>query len=418
MATSAAAAKACPFSDASIDFHPFDLADPFPFYEWARNEAPVFFSPDLNYFVVARYADIKAVFDDWKTFSSENAQAPLRPIGEEARRVMREGGFTAYSGLSARVPPDHTRLRKLVQGCFGVRRFRAIEPQIRQIVTQAIDAILNKGEADFFKEFAYDVPALVLFKLVGVPDADVPKVKSWGVSRSLLTWGNLSDQEQVPHAHSMVEYWRYCQDLVRQRREREGDDLPSDLLRERKNGAEISDDEIAGVLYSVLFAGHETTTALMANGVRELLANHDSWEALVADPSLIPGAVDEILRYAPSVMAWRRKALMDTSVSGVPVPQGSNILLLLGSANRDETVFADSEHFDVHRKDARKHLAFGYGIHTCVGQQLAKIEFVIALEELARRMPGLRLKPGQKFEFARNSSFRVPTALRVEWKAA
>jgi cytochrome P450 len=418
MAPSAAAAKACPFSDASVDFHPFDLADPYPFYEWARHQAPVFFSPELNYFVVARYADIKAVFDDWRTFSSENAQAPLRPIGEEARRVMREGGFTAYSGLSARVPPDHTRIRKLVQGCFGVRRFRAIEPQIREIVTKAIDAIIQKGEADFFKELAYDVPALVLFKLVGVPDADVPKVKSWGVSRSLLTWGNLSDQEQVPHAHNMVEYWRYCRDLVRQRREQEGDDLPSDLLREQKNGADISDDEIAGVLYSVLFAGHETTTTLMGNGLRELLAHRDNWEALVADPSLIPGAVDEVLRYAPSIVAWRRKALMDTSIGGVPVAKGSNILLLLGSANRDETMFTDPQLFNIHRKDARKHLAFGYGIHTCVGQQLAKIEFIIALEELARRMPGLHLKPGQKFEFARNSSFRVPTALHVEWKAA
>ena len=189
-------------------------------------------------------------------------------------------------------------------------------------------------------------------------------------------------------------------------------------MREQKNGADISDDEIAGVLYSVLFAGHETTTTLMGNGLRELLAHRDNWEALVADPSLIPGAVDEVLRYAPSIVAWRRKALMDASIGGVPVPKGSNILLLLGSANRDETMFTDPQLFNIHRKDARKHLAFGYGIHTCVGQQLAKIEFIIALEELARRMPGLRLKPGQKFEFARNSSFRVPTALHVEWKAA
>jgi cytochrome P450 len=418
MATSAAAAGTCPFSDASIDFHPFDLADPFPFYEWARAQAPVFFSPELNYFVVARYADIKAIFDDWKTFSSENAQAPLRPIGEEPRRVMREGGFTAYSGLSARVPPDHTRIRKLVQNCFGVRRFRAIEPQIREIVMKAIDAVIKKGRADFFRGFAYDVPALVLFKLVGVPDADVPKVKAWGVSRSVLTWGNLSDQEQLPHAHNMVEYWRYCRDIVRQRREREQDDLPSDLLREQKNGAEISDDEIAGVLYSVLFAGHETTTTLIANGLRELLAHRESWESLVADPSLIPAAVDEVLRFAPSIVAWRRKALTNTAIGGVPVPKGANILLLLGSANRDETVFADPQQFNIRRKDARKHLAFGYGIHTCVGQQLSKIEFTVALEELVRRIPSLRLTPNQKFEYAHNSSFRVPTGLHAEWKAA
>jgi cytochrome P450 len=418
MATAAAAARTCPFSDPSVDFHPFDLADPFPFYEWARNQAPVFFSPELNYFVVARYADIKAIFDNWKTFSSENAQAPLRPIGEEARRIMRDGGFTAYSGLSARVPPDHTRIRKLVQGCFGVRRFRSIEPQIREIVTKAIDALIQRGRADFFREFAYDVPALVLFKLVGVPDADVPKVKAWGVSRSVLTWGNLSDQEQIPHAHNMVEYWRYCQNIVRQRRECEQDDLPSDLLREKINGADISDDEIAGVLYSVLFAGHETTTTLIANGLRELLVHHKSWENLVEDASLIPAAVDEVLRYAPSIVAWRRKALTDTMIGDTPVSKGSNILLLLGSANRDETVFTEPQKFDIHRKDARKHLAFGYGIHTCVGQQLAKIEFGIALDELVRRLPSLRLRPDQKFEFSHNSSFRVPTGLHVEWNAA
>lgn len=418
MATSASAAKACPFSDASTDFRPFDVSDPFVFYEWARQQAPVFFSRELNYFVVARYADIKAVFDDWKNFSSENAQAPLRPICEEARQVMREGGFTAYSGLSARVPPDHTRIRKLVQGCFGVRRFKAIEPQIRDIVVKAIDAVAGRGEADFFRQFAYDIPALVLFRLVGIPEADVPMVKGWSVSRAALTWGNLSDPEQLPHARNMVDYWRYCQALVRQRHVDATDDLPGDLVRLQAEGAEITDDEIAGVLYSVLFAGHETTTTLIANGLRELLLHRDSWEALVVDPSLIPNAVDEILRYAPSIVAWRRKALKDTAIGGVPVPLGSNLLLLLGSANRDETVFTEPERFDITRTDARKHLAFGYGIHTCVGQQLAKIEFAIVLQELTRRMPSLHLKSGQKFEFAYNCSFRVPTALHVNWAAS
>ena len=183
------AAKGCPFSNASIDFDPFDINDPFAFYEWARAEAPVFFSEELQYYVVAGHADIKAVFEDWRTFSSENAQAPLRPICAEGKRIMREGGFTAYSGLSARVPPDHTRIRKLVQGCFGPRRFKAIEPQIRQIVGHALDAIIANGKAEFVREFAYDVPALVLFKLVGVPDADVAKVKAWAVSRALADMG-------------------------------------------------------------------------------------------------------------------------------------------------------------------------------------------------------------------------------------
>jgi cytochrome P450 len=416
-------ARSCPFSDASADFNPFDIDDPFSFYEWARAQAPVFFSDELQYYVVARHADIKAVFEDWQTFSSENAQAPLRPMCAEGVQVMKQGGFTAYSGLSARVPPEHTRIRKLVQGCFGPRRFKAIEPQVRQIVTRALDAFAgnghtDNGHADFFRDFAYDVPALVLFKLVGVPDADVPKVKAWAVSRALLTWGNLSDQEQLPHAHNMVEYWNYCRDLVARRHAEIGDDLPGDLVRMQKDGAEISDDEIAGVLYSVLFAGHETTTSLMANGVRELLLHRANWEALIANPALIPNAVDEILRYSPSIVAWRRRALKETAIGGVTIPKGANILLLLGSANRDETVFSDAARFDVTRKDARSHLAFGYGIHFCVGQQLAKIELGIALEELTRRLPSLRLKAAQSFDFARNTSFRTPTALHIEWDRA
>ena len=198
---------------------------------------------------------------------------------------MREGGFTAYSGLSARVPPDHTRIRKLVQGCFGARRFRAIEPQIREIVTKAIDAFAEQGHADFFREFAYDVPAFVLFKLVGVPDADVPKVKSWGVSRSLADLGQFVRQEQLAACPTT---WSSTGAIAGPRAPAPRQDRTTicrgDLVRSQKDGAEISDDEIAGVLYSVLFAGHETTTTLMANGLRELLLHRDNWEALVADP--------------------------------------------------------------------------------------------------------------------------------------
>ena len=407
-----------PHTTTTTDFRPFDLRDPFPFYAWARQQAPVFFDDKLGYYVVARHDDAKAIFDNWQTFSSEIAQSPVRPFGEPARRVMREGGFTAYSGLSARIPPDHTRIRRAVQRCFGPKRFQAIESQIRDIVTAALDAMEPKGEADFHAEFAYDVPALVLFRLVGVPSADVAKVKAWGVSRALLTWGELSDEEQVPHAKAMVDYWRYCREIVRQRHIEASDDLPGDLMRMQQAGEPINDDEIAGVLYSVLFAGHETTTNLMSNGLRELLLHPSEWARLLADPSLIPGAVDECLRFSPSVIVWRRRALADAVVRGVTIPKGANILLLQGSANRDEAVFPDGETFDIGRGNADQHLSFGFGIHNCVGRQLARLEFSIALQEIGRRLPGLRLVPDQAFEFLPIISFRVPRALRISWQRA
>lgn len=405
----------CPFSDPSKDFNPFDLSDPFPFYAYAREEAPVFYSDRLGYWVVSRHADIKAVFDNWQVFSSENAQAPLRPMGTPGRKVMQDGGFTAYSGLSARIPPDHTRIRKVAQTCFGPRRFKAIEPQIYEIVNRQIDRFADLGRIDFFREFAYDVPAFVLFKLVGIPETDAPKVKAWAVSRALLTWGDLSDEEQVPHARNMVDYWNYCQTLVAARHENPTDDLPGDLVRAQRSGAEISDEEIASLLYSVLFAGHETTTTLIANGMREILARRDRWEALLANPDGWTAATEEFLRFTPSIVAWRRKALSDAVVGGAAIPKGANLLLLLGSANHDERVFDGPDQLRIDRPNARQHLSFGYGIHFCLGQQLAKMEFAIAMRELGRRLPSLRLAPEQEFTFAHNTSFRAPTALLLEW---
>jgi cytochrome P450 len=409
------APKRCPFSGAAKDFDPFDLTDPFPFYAYAREEAPVFFSERLGYWVVSRHADIKAVFDNWQLFSSENAQAPLRPMGPPGRQIMQEGGFTAYSGLSARIPPDHTRIRKVAQTCFGPRRFKAIEPQIYEIVNRQIDRFAHLGRVDFFREFAYDVPALVLFKLVGVPETDVPKVKAWAVSRALLTWGDLSDEQQIPHARNMVEYWAYCRALVAARHENPTDDLPGDLVRAQRDGAEISDQEIASLLYSVLFAGHETTTTLMANAMREVLIHRDRWETLLAKPEGWTAATEEFLRFTPSIVAWRRKALADTVVGEAQIPQGANLLLLLGSANRDERVFENADELKIDRPNARQHLSFGYGIHFCLGQQLAKMEFAIAMRELGRRLPSLRLAPDSQVAFARNISFRVPTELILEW---
>ena len=290
-----------------------------------------------------------------------------------------------------------------------------MEPAIHEIVNREIDKFAHKGRADFFRDFAYDVPAYVLFRLVGVPEGDVPKVKSWAVSRALLTWGDLSDEEQVPHVHNMVEYWAYCRALVAAAHVEPGDNLPGDMVRAQKAGAEITDDEIAGVLYSVLFAGHETTTTLLTNALREVLLARDQWEKLKADPDRWTAATEEFLRFSPSIVAWRRRALQTADIGGVAIPKGANILLLLGSANRDATVFDNPDRLDVDRANARNHLSFGYGIHFCLGQQLSKLEFSIAMRELARRLPSLRLAPEQHFTFAHNTSFRVPTALHIEW---
>ena len=395
-------------------YNPYDLSAPHADWKTFRGEAPVFYHEDTGYWIVSRYDDVKSVFDDWETFSSENAQSPVTPLDEAAKKIVKAGGFT--SGLSARTPPTHTRIRKVAQTAFSPRRFKAIEPQIEEIVKRHLDKLEGKEEVDFFREVAYPLPALVLFTLMGIPDEDVDKVKDWATSRALLTWGNVTGDDQIPHARGMVDYWNYCRALVAARKAEPGDDFPSDMVRAQADGADITDEEIAGVMYSVLFAGHETTTTLMANSLKVLMENRDAWDALCADPSKIRGATEEILRYAPSIVSWRRLAKKDTQIGGVDIPEGANILVIMGAGNRDDEVFPDGEAFDIERGNARTHLSFGYGIHFCIGFQLAKLEFGITLRELTQRFPNLRLADGHPINYLPSISFRVPDKLIIRPK--
>jgi cytochrome P450 len=410
-------ALACPFHGEAVlpqalaqRFDPFDMANPFAFYRIAREQAPLFYCEELGHWVLARHKDIKAVLMDWRTFSAENAQQPLTPWSPEVVRILADGGFVGGSGLSARVPPEHTRIRSAVVAGLGATRFRRLEPAIRARTRSMIAALQARGRADIVAELAYELPAYTILQLLGVPDGDVAQVKRWAESRVLLVWGNLAPEQQVPHARNLVDYWRYCETHVAKCRAVPGDNLPSDLLR---RGA-ISDREAAGVCWSLLFAGHETTSALIANGLNQLLSP-DVWPALVADPGKIDNAIEEVLRFTPSVMAWRRKALRNAVIGGHAIPAGALLLLLIGSANRDGEVFPNGDQFDIHRPDARRHLAFGQGIHFCLGAPLARMQAKVVVEELARALPGLKVVPGQVVRYSANVAFRSPLALHVQW---
>lgn len=416
-----AAAGRCPV-DHGGDHHgyrPFDMKDPFPAYENLRRDHPVMFDERIGYWVVTRWADVRAVFEDWETFSSENAQAPVRERGAEASRVMKEGGFTAYSGLSARIPPDHTRIRAIAQRAFTPRRYKALEPAIRANVRASVAQMLASPDrsGDFLSAVAYDIPTITILTLLGVDPSLVSTYKRWSDSRAAMTWGDLSDDEQVPHAHNLVEYWQEMQALVADAHQNHPDSLIGDLVEAQAAGAEITDHEIASLCYSLLFAGHETTTTLMANSIRVLMAHREAWDAIVADPARIPAAIDEVLRYSGSIVAWRRKATRDAEIGGVPVPAGADILLVMGSANRDDDVFAHAGEFDIDRADARNHLSFGFGIHYCLGNMLAKLQNRIMLEEVTAAVPSLRLAPDADIDFRENISFRVPTSVPVTWEA-
>ncbi len=399
-------------------YDPFEMADPFPFYARARQEEPIFFSPDLGYWVVTRYEDVKAVFKDLPTFSSKISGTPIRQPSPEAKQILEEGGFKVYSGLSGRMPPDHTRIRSFINKAFTPQHIRVLENPIRNRVKEIIGQF-SGGRADIVRQFTYDLPALVLFMLLGIPDEDVRDIKEWSASRIALQWGDANDQDQLKHARNLVKYWQYCNELIDKRFEKLGDDLPSDLVRIYHAGDHtITREEMATVCYTMLFAGHETTSHMLAEGIKTLLTHRESWEAICADPSLIPNTVEEILRCCPPIFTWRRITTRPTTLGGVDLPEGGPLLLVLGSANRDEHCFRDGEAFDIQRENAKDHLTFGHGVKFCLGAPLARLEGRIALEELSRRFPSLRLAPNQTINYLPNMMSRGPLQVRVEWDVA
>jgi cytochrome P450 len=249
---------------------------------------------------------------------------------------------------------------------------------------------------------------------MGVPERDWQQMKQWCGSRASLGWGKPSPDEQVDVATAMVAYRRYLRELVAEKAVEPSDDLASALVAIHLDDPdELMLEEAASILFSLSFAGHETTNNLIANTVRRLLEHRDAWDAITADPSLIPGAVDEILRFDTSVPVWRRVATRDTVVGGVAIPAGAKMYLWLAAAGRDRQRWNEPDVFDITRADAHRHLAFGKGIHFCLGASLSKLEVRVAVEELAARFPSLALVADQRLTYHPNISFRGPQQLWV-----
>ena len=388
------------------------LADPYAVLAELPDDEPVFYAPSLDYYVVTRYADVEQLFLDPETYSAATAQLPLIQLEPEALKILAEGGHQPQPSMVSLDPPAHTRLRRPASRAFTPRRVAAMEERIHATVDELLDAVDDSQPFDLVSALTFPLPATIVFSFMGVPEEDWAQLKTWCGSRATLAWGRPAPEEQVEHARNMAAYRGYLRALVKGKVDDRADDYASALLAIHDEDPEaLSHEEIASILFSLSFAGHETTNYLIGNLIRRLLEERSRWEAVVADRELIPGAVDETLRFDTSVPVWRRITTRPVTLGGVDLPEGAKLFLWLAATGRDGEVFPEPDDFDPTRENAHHNLAFGKGIHYCAGATLGKLEARLALGGLIERWPELQLVEDQTIPFHPNISFRGPLEL-------
>ena len=369
-------------------FNPMDpefLADPYPTYHRLRDEDPVHHSP-LDFWVLTRYEDVAAVLRDPR-FIKE----PLVSMVAARFGVSVPPGV----GLSMldRDPPDHTRLRSLVSKAFTPRVVEGLRPRIQKMVDDLITRAEAVGTMDLIEEFAYPIPVNVICEMLGVPVDDHERFKGWSldIARGLdSVW--LPLESEIPKRsgaarHAIGDYMR---GLIAERRASPRGDLLSALIAAEEAGDKLSEDELIATCILLLIAGHETTVNLIGNGTLALLRHPEELRRLRKTPGLITSAVEELLRYDGPVQRTARITSTEVTIGGRTIPKGEMVMPFIGAADRDPSQFPDPDRLDLGRADNR-HIAFGWGIHFCLGAPLARVEGQIAIDTLVRRLPGLAL---------------------------
>ncbi len=355
----------------------------------AHREAPVFFSPLYNVWVVTRYDDIWTVLRDPVRFSSTLSTNVAEKENREVLDILKSG-WGQVSTLVTCDPPAHNRYRGLINKAFTPRRVNEREAFIRATANRLIDAFIDDGETDLMWSFAYPLPMTVIADILGVADDDLDRFKKWTDDLVERLSFDLPHARQVELAHSVVEFQRYFDGLLKQREESPRDDMLTDLLNARLEGeAPLNRGEMLSMIQQLLVAGNETTTALIGNMVSLLLSNRERWEALCADISLAANTVEEALRMEAPVQGLFRVTTQEVELGGAKIPEGAQLQLLYAAGNVDESEFEKAREFDMKRPNSAAHLAFGGGVHFCLGASLARLEARIALETLTERIPDL-----------------------------
>lgn len=408
-----------------VDGVPFDPLDPqqtscpWPWLRGARDQAPVFYDERLKAWCVTRYEDVRRLYRDYERLSNRNSNT-FRALTPRLKAIYPDG-HPGTKSMLLKDPPDHTRIRKLVNKALTPKVVAGFEPQMTARANTLIDSFVADGECEFYSQFSAIYPTQVIADVIGAP-VDLNKdLLSWGNDYFALTEGappltTEHEAQIVERAERMISF---LEEFIRIRRENDHGDVISGLIRATGDDGEprLSDDEILGVVNSFFVAGVETTQNFLPLLVRELLRDPGQWTTITADLSKIDNAVEEGLRFWSPARSNRRYTVADVSIGDVTIPAGSVVLLLPVSANHDETVFVDPDRFDIGRENAAKHLGFGMGVHLCIGAPLARLEACVAVRTLAQRVPGLRLKDENQDRWVPHVTLPRLASLDLAWDA-
>jgi cytochrome P450 len=354
-------------------------------FAWLRENAPVYWHqhPDGGgYWVVSRHADVISVSRDFKTYSAEQGFVMVDDLPDDILGMVR-------NQLLGMDPPKHGPLRRAVITRFTSKRLDALEPKIREIARSIMREAQEAGEVNFVESLAGDLPTAVIGSLLDIPRDMWPQVRRWSDLQTSASDPDLGGTAEEVNQAS-VEMGTYGFQLAAERKDQGGDDLISLLINQEVDGQLVSEVEFASLFVQITVAGNETTRGLISSGMYELLKRPHLYRELEDDPSLIPAAVEEMLRWTCPLHYFRRTATCDTELAGQPISKGDRVVMLYSSANFDPRVFDNPLEFDIHR-DPNPHLAFGHGIHLCLGANLARLEARIFFEEFFSHFKGIEM---------------------------
>ncbi|MGH7961007.1 MAG: cytochrome P450 [Candidatus Binatia bacterium] len=376
-----------------MEYNPFSpevQANPFPYYAYLRKHAPAYQIPNMGLWAVSRYDDVMKVLRTPQIFSSFGFfsffMGDLDPFLPEAPPII---------GVD---PPDHTRLRKLVNRAFTPRRVASLERKVREVALRLLERISAHGEFDFVQNLSIPLPVIVIAELLGVPPERYPDFRRWTDSVVQATNGTIiAPEKRGEIRRNFDELFVYFRESIAAYRRQPVDNLISDLIRAEEENQTLTSEEVLSLAVFIIIAGSETTANLIANATLALCEHPEQMAKVRANPALIPNVVEETLRCEGSIQLIPRLSTQDCEIAGTTIPAGSPVMALLGSANHDERKFPDPDRFDITR-NTEGHVGFGFGIHFCLGSQLARLETKTVLETLLERFPRFARKDNQPLE--------------------